>query len=327
MIAMKTIVPELFRKVYCILIAGVFLAMAGCATPVGVNYFNEQESYRNLTANVLTHSNLSARTMQILHRAALSEKFETDPEDVIVRIHKGFPTVNESDQLFALSELSFLHAMQTRKNAYYLASAVYAYAFLFSRGPTEFDAFDPRLRTAVDIYNLGIAEGFALPDSHEIEFKAGKYDLPFGVLQVTADPDIFRWGSYRLKKFVSSSKLAVRGLRNVYRWPGIGAPLVANTLYVPETGSKASSKVPPDVKVAVTAFLRIGDPHTILKTGTVNAGLELYAPDVSTDITVEGRTIPLEFQLSSALAYTLEGSRIYSTETKGFFSGAYNLFL
>ncbi|MEN6615931.1 MAG: alpha/beta hydrolase [Syntrophorhabdus sp.] len=319
-------VPGSYRKIIPILLIGVLLAMAGCATPVGVSYFNEQESYRNLTANVLTHSILSARTMQILHRAGLSEKFETDPEYVIARIHEGFPTVNETDQLFALSELSFLHASQSKKSSFYLASAIYAYAFLFSRELTPLDGFDPRFRTAVDIYNLGIAEGFGLPDSHEIELKAGKYGLPFGMLNVTADPDIFRWGSYRLKRFVGSSKLAVRGLSNVYRWPGIGAALVASTLYVPETGSNATAKVPPDVKIAVTAFMRIENPHNILKTGIVNAKLELYAPDVSTDVTIDGRTIPLEFQLSSALAYSLEGSRIYSTETKGFFFGGYNLF-
>ncbi|MHB8110725.1 MAG: esterase/lipase family protein [Syntrophorhabdaceae bacterium] len=317
---------HVFRKIIAISIVGILLVVAGCATPIGVGYFDEQESYQNLTANVLTHAVLSARTTQILHRAGLSERFKTEPEEVIARVHEGFGTVNESDLFFALSELSFLHASQSKKRSYYLASAVYAYAFLFSKGTGQFDGFDPRFRTAVDIYNLGIAEGFGSPEGLELDLKKNTYALPFGILNLTADPDTFRWGSYRLNHFINASRLSVRGLRNKYRWPGIGAALVANTLYVPETGNRATSKVPSDVKIAVTAFVRMDDAADILKTGIVNGKLELYTPDISTKIDIEGRSVPLEFDISSALAYTLEDSRVYATETKGFFSGNYTLF-
>ena len=34
-------------------------------------------------------------------------------------------------------------------------------------------------------------------------------------------------GFFRLVDFVQAAELDVRGLRNRYRWPGIGAPLVA----------------------------------------------------------------------------------------------------
>ena len=41
------------------------------------------------------------------------------------------------DHLFALAELSFVHAEDTRKPEYYLAAAVYAYAFLFPTDGTD----------------------------------------------------------------------------------------------------------------------------------------------------------------------------------------------
>lgn len=308
------------------LLAVLFLFW-GCATPVGVGRLDTQESYRKLTANVLTHSSLSAPTMQILKRNGLSERFNETPEDVIATIHKGVPTEDETDRLFALAELSFLHASRSQDRSYYLASAVYAYALLFPKGQAcRADAFDPRFRTAVDIYNLGIAEGLGLADGFEVELKGGSYRLPFGTITIAVDPSSFRWSSYTLVSFYSTTRLSIRGLRNEYRWPGIGAALVAVTRYSPLSAQKISARVPPDVKVAVTAFLRLDDPGEALKTGSVKGNIELYSTDSSRTIMIEGRPVPLEFNASAALAYSLEGSRVYATETKGFFSGSFSLF-
>ncbi|MBP1749704.1 MAG: hypothetical protein H6Q52_2243, partial [Deltaproteobacteria bacterium] len=301
--------------------------LSGCATPVGVGRLDTQESYRKLTANVLTHSTLSAPTMQILNRNGLAEKFEETPEDVIAIIHKGVPTENEADRLFALAELSFLHASRGRDRSYYLASAVYAYALLFPKGQTSpANVFDPRFRTAVDIYNLGITEGLASEDGLEIHLTGGKYKLPFGEMTIAVDPSSFRWSNYTLVTFYTTTRLSIRGLRNEYRWPGIGAALVAVTRYSPDTIDTVSAKVPPGVKTAVTAFLRLDDPGDALRTGDVKGNIELYSVDSSKTITIEGRTVPLEFNTSAALAYTLEGSRVYDTEAKGFFSGNFSLF-
>jgi len=96
---MRRIIPAIF------LVAVLFFAW-GCSTPVGVERIDIQESYRKLTANVLTHSSLSAPTTQILNRNGLAGRFREAPEEVIARIHKGVPTENEADRLFALAELS-----------------------------------------------------------------------------------------------------------------------------------------------------------------------------------------------------------------------------
>ncbi len=316
------------RKIFItLIILGALAVLSGCATPVGVARLDTQESYRKLTANVLTHSTLSAPTMQILNRNGLAEKFQTLPEDVIATIHKGTSTESEADRLFALAELSFLHASRSQNRSYYLAAAVYAYALLFPSGrASSADAFDPRFRTAVDIYNLGITEGFASGDGSEIDLKGGKYRLPFGEMEVSFDPASFRWSSYIFINFYSTTRLSLRGLRNEYRWPGIGAALVAATRYSPDTKDTITARIPPDIKVAVTAFLRLHNPGDVLTTGNIRGKIELYTVNSSKAIIIEGRSVPLEFNASAALAYTLEGSRVYDTEAKGFFSGNYSLF-
>jgi hypothetical protein len=110
---------------------------------------------------------------------------------------------------------------------------VYAYAYLFPQDAgSSPDAFDLRLRIAVDLYNQGLVEGFTDKESKEVLLEPGTYPLPFGELVVGIDPTEFRWRPFRMVNFVAATCLDVRGLRNDYRWSGIGAALVAGLKHI-----------------------------------------------------------------------------------------------
>ena len=303
------------------------LFLSGCATPVGVRHLNQQEAYQNLTASVLSGDTLSAPTMQILNRSGLAAQFNSEPNQVIATIHSGLPTVNEADRLFALAELSFLHASNSGDTAFFLSAALYAYAYLFPKDAgSSPDPFDPRFRLAVDLYNAGIAQGFKREAGGEVVLAEGVYKTSFGDLTVTTDPKDFLWGSFRLTNFVDAAELEVRGLRNRYRWPGMGAPLVAKLERLPGVEDPAFARIPPGIKVAVTAFLKPDQVEEGLKTGHITAKLELKTTQTDTSMTVDDHRVPVEFGLSSALAYTLEGSQAYKIELKGLLSGNFRLF-
>ena len=59
-------------------------------------------------------------------------------------LYAGYPQLHtiavregaSNDDLFALAELSFFHGQRSGKESYYLASAVYTYAFLFPEDAT-----------------------------------------------------------------------------------------------------------------------------------------------------------------------------------------------
>jgi pimeloyl-ACP methyl ester carboxylesterase len=314
--------------------AGIFTAfmavalfVSGCATPVGVRHLNPREAYEKLSANVLSSDTLSAPTTQILNRAGLAERFKSEPAEVIDAVRKGLPMARAADRLFALSELSFLHASRSGDTSHFLSAALYAYAYLFPKDVSlSPDSFDPRFRLAVELYNAGIAKGFKPEAGEDMVLKEGTYRIPFGQLVVSIDPDEFRWGTFRLVEFVDAAELEVRGLRNWYRWPGMGAPLVASLERLPGVEDPAFARVPPGIKVAVTAILAPDDVEEGLKSGRVTAKLILRTNQGETFVTVDGRKVPVEFGLSSALAYTLEGSRAYGIELKGLLSGSFNLF-
>ena len=79
----------LTRRIIPAALLVVLVLLGGCATPVGVGRLDVQESYRKLTANVLTHSSLSAPTMQILNRNGLAERFKEAPERPLVHAAPG----------------------------------------------------------------------------------------------------------------------------------------------------------------------------------------------------------------------------------------------
>lgn len=303
------------------------LILTGCATPVGVRTLKPEAANRSLTESVLSDQSLSASTQQVLNRSGLAEQFRKEPAATIQALRSGMPTVLGSGRYFALAELSFLHASEGGERSHYLASAAYAYAFLFPRDEREVpDSFDPRLVTAVNLYNQGLAMGFSSQESEIIHLQNGTRTLPFGKLQVRFDPAERLWGPFNLSNFVASSSYEVRGLRNDYRWPGIGTAMVASLEQVPGLEAPQFALVPPRLKLAVTAFLRFENIEEGLESGLLSGELELFTSQEASQIEVNGRKVPLEHRPTTALASTLEGSKVYDLELKGLLSGDLSFF-
>jgi pimeloyl-ACP methyl ester carboxylesterase len=221
--------------------------------------------------------------------------------------------------VFALAELSFLHAERTKQRSYYFAAAIYAYAFLFPppETPTP-EPYDPRFRAACDLYNRALTAALRSPDGSYGDFKAAVLPLPFGELEVTFDPAQLTWLDRRLTEFVSVADVEVKGLRNRYRRPGVGAPFAASTV---AGATRPGLDIPLRLKVPVTAFLRIDDPWAQLKTTRLRATLELYKTFDADAVQVGGRPVPLEAEPTAALAAMLSGSAAWDFELGGFLFG------
>ena len=310
----------------CLLILA--LSLQSCATPVGVNSLTPEKANEKLTENVLSNDSLSAPTQQLLNRAGLAEQYRKDPAAAIQTLRTGIPMASKDDKLFALAELSFLYANLQADRSSYLAAAVYAYAFLFvaDNGASGPNPFDPRLLTAVNLYNQGLVYGLVGAKSGTVELESATHALPSGSLTIHLDPGELRWGPFTLVDFMAASQLQVRGLRNNYRWPGIGSALVASLQHIPGEEVSSFALVPPSLKVSVTAFLRIDNPGAVLDAANLHGELALYTTQEDTEVEINGRKVPLEYQTTSALAYALEGSQMYDMELKGLLSGDLMLF-
>ena len=126
-------------------------------------------------------------------------------------------------------------------------------------------------------------------------------------------------------RFRSATDLRVHGLRNRYRRAGLGAPLAAG-LSASEAGGDAppgARRIPPNLKVPVTALLRIDRPRESLAAGRLRGTLEVHSQDDAQQLQIAGRNVPLEFETTSALALMLQESDAWAFERQGFLSGTF----
>ena len=314
-----------FRRISLTLILILAGLLAGCATPVGVSRVDSQEAYRIQNESALATGRLSEATQKVLRRHDLLDLFDQQPTEVIARLHRGLQPRGDDDRLFALTELSFLQADRSGDRTYFLASAVYAWALLFPEDGTgvQLQPSDPRLRLAYDFYNQALARGLGRGEDDEtLRLQPGLYRLPFGALDISLDPSGLLWGGYRLEQFVPTASLEVRGFRNRYQSPGLGAPVAASLARGPAVANIPGAKrLGPRTKVPATVLLRLERARASLTTGRVRGRLALLHADDTPTVPVDGQELPLEHDPTAALAYQLEGNPLYAAELFGLLRG------
>jgi pimeloyl-ACP methyl ester carboxylesterase len=292
-----------------------------CTPPIQVERADPNAVRRELEANVISTGELSESTRIVLRFANLSDRFAVDPEGTIVALHQTLGTgPADPAVLFALSEMAFHRAVESGTRPYFLAATIYAYAALFpDNSRLRLSAFDPRFRIACEIYNRGLERAFASPDGSRIELRSGRYQLPFGSIDIVFDADSTRWGNQVLSNFIPADELRVIGLDIRYRRPGIGLSLSADAApQVQEVGFQ----VEPEVKVPTTAFLRIGGSSRDLVRGQLRGSIEVYPAFEPSNVTIAGQSVPLESDTSAAYAFSLSDPKAWHSEFAGFLDGS-----
>src|SRR5215470_6056050 len=95
--------------------------------------------------------------------------------------------------------------------------------------------------------------------------------LQRGPLDIAVNEKSELWSGYRMARFVAVEKFQVRGFLNRYRQAGIGAPLAAE-LEAAGQGPEAEAarkRIPPRLKVPVTAVLRLDNVAEGIASGRI----------------------------------------------------------
>ncbi len=134
---------------------------------------------------------------------------------------------------------------------------------------------------------------FVDPDSDTVRLRDETVELPVGPLEIVLDESSLVWGDRKLIGFVPVSELEVRGLRNRYRWRGIGAPLAA-ILEPVSPDDRRDAYLQPSLRLPVAALLRFEVDDESIERGVVRARLELHAASDGESVEIAGHEVPLE---------------------------------
>jgi pimeloyl-ACP methyl ester carboxylesterase len=299
------------------LLLGVLcLVIGACASPIQAVRVPPTQVQADLGRSAVTTGDLSWATRNVLFEHGLFEAFDAGPEEVIAELHRTMVKEGGNpDLLFALSELSFLHGQDARNPEYDLAAAVYAYAFLFPEGFGQAPGrFDPRLRTAADLYNWALTSSFTSNDRSEVILRGGPISLPFGSIEVAFDKESLRTQDRELYQLTPTSELEVDGLAMRYRMAGLGSSLAASTRPINDS-QPSGFTVAPRLKVPLTALLRIPKAREKLVRGDPLKGtLEVHLAWDDESVSIAGEQVPLENEPTAALALTFSGIPIMELE-------------
>src|SRR5262245_14818172 len=207
--------PTLGRAIALASTLALGVWLAGCAiAPVGVSKIDSAEVQQRLTQSALSSNKVSTFTENVLFEANLVLLFDKDPEKALEQLHDlAVSGSGGPNELIAAAEASFLYAERTNSTPYYMATAVYAWAYLFPEDPSEATSpFAPRFRLAATPDNSGLTA--ALKAGHGPRTPhGGAVELPFGQLTVNFDENQTLWQGRRMTDFAPMAECKVLGLR------------------------------------------------------------------------------------------------------------------
>jgi hypothetical protein len=315
--------PLWWRAALSASLAGLLLLLAACAAPVQVDRVDLRSAYDELNRTALSSDELSEDTRTVLRRAALLDYFDAQPDATIVALRAqaiaaGMPWPD----LYALSEMSYYEGRRTKSKAMLLASALYAYAVLFPAGDAARPSpYSGQFTQAEDFYNLALTQVLSGAGAEGVaNLQSGRYEVPFGVVDVTVNQANLQFAGRTLTSFVPTMNLTVKGFQNDYRSDGLGAPLAVGL--APASKPEKGLVLPPNLRIPTSAVLQMDDPRRQLTRSRMTARLSLYTIYDTADIRIDGHTVPLEYDQTAVRALFAVEGKGWTRELSGLLNNA-----
>lgn len=237
---------------------------------------------------------LSPRSVQLLRRYDLDSLYPGDMERLSERLRAEATKEPLPSLLFTLAEVEYLTAERNRSPESYARAAGYAYHYLFRAKRDPGEDFDPQFRVACELYDASLT-GLLASRAKEGVISLRETDTALVATGFDYRPEEF--GPARL-----ASSFRVTGLANLHRTYGLGVPLIGARAPLPPASEEGFH--PAGASYPATAFLHFeGDLDAVTQPNSRR--LELVNPLTTQRITVRGRAVPLETDLTTPLAYFL----------------------
>lgn len=259
---------------------------------------------------------ISDRTARVLRKYALDESLKKDPIACVEQMQVLSESESDGELVYSISEVAYVQAKrleQARKAAQaldlYGVAVSNAYMYLFSMELDRIrNPYDPIFRGACDLYNQSLegslrlvnAKGQLKPGtSYEVVNDDQRYHVQTVVMG--------QWKSEDFDRFEFVSDYQLEGLTSSGLTFGLGVPMIA----VRKKGSSSDPReayYPDGLSFPVTALLRVvpSQPGQQTCKHRHHCVLELHDPLANSDINLANRLVPLQTDLSAALAYFLD---------------------
>ncbi len=304
------------RPVFYGLVFGAFflIVLIGCAHKVGVYPVDFEKRYEEMSRSALDSESPSERTMLFLRQRDLIEAWEHDPIPTLTELDRMLYKAPDRETLFALMELCYLEAHRAPKLSdlsvkLYRSCTLYAYNYLFDAelgAPPN--SYHPHTRLACEFYNRSLAAQILYNRNRNMGYRKNlRLPLLRGSVELVAMRSEMAWAPEEFDRFFMAYEFEVEGLARQHRSFGLGVPLIA--IYTPPAleDRRKEDRFLPKIQLTcpATVFVKI-DPLISQVKGepiTYTAEILAYDPFKTREISIGGRTAPLETDFTTVLAY------------------------
>lgn len=329
------------RLLHCLVLLLVSLNLGSGCAGVRVHRSGGASLASAWNASAITGEEISPRTRQLIRRYDLEALYPSRLAELSGNLHNEALREPHPELLFALSEINYLRGLRAERKepteacAYYYLAAGYAYHYLFDQSrkrsdsiqnvghtdanPMSREVFDPRFRLACDFYNASLAKCLAAAqaigqlDPRERLVLPGPDGREPITLRVIHNG--FRYRPIEFGPVQLCSDFIVSGLPNQHRTYGLGVPLIGTRDR--EAPLSDHAHYPSQVSFPITAFFRF--EGTLADLHERRAGqLEFYNTRSIQTVRVGDRSVPLESDLTTPLAYYLANARLDADGYLGF---------
>ena len=253
------------------------------------------------------------RTIQLLRRLNLEDALDGDYAELIAQLAEIDRQDPNREHVYAMAELAYVGAHRSDQSKkcgkaleLYGSAVLHSYRYLFDeKYAVASNPYDPEFRRACDLYNAALESTLRIVQTQEslrpgklLNIKTATHDCQLEIKLKGND-----WHDEDFDHFEFVSDYEIHGLTNHYHNFGLGVPLIA--VRRKHDGMEPEEEFyPTELSFPVTAFLRV-IPEPTLKSLPRHAVLELLDPLEQSSVQVAQINIPLETDLSTPLAHTL----------------------
>lgn len=295
------------------------ILFAGCGESYGVKDVGEDIERRQDLSSAVSDGRLSEPSIRHLRHAGLESAVEKNPRNAIDALFPRLAEAPSRSALFALSELCYLdgrrHAPASDEaGRCFLSSALFAYAFLFEPHlPDAISPFDRRFAIALDTYNHALSRTLAHRPLRGDNWASGAtLTTLIGPIRLEEQAWNLPWDSSRIDRFESSYRYAVTGIGDPAHQDGIGVPLIAirstDTSRQPNKLDAFEQPLPTHVLPASFCVRFRGSVVDAVRNreSGLTADASLFDPLLDESIEIAGRSIPIEADVVTPMAYSIE---------------------
>ena len=290
------------------------IASLGPSEVVTVKPAKPQNWISKTKSRFTTKPQPSERTVQLLRKYDLLGHYQDNPARVFEWLQEFVVDSVNLEEFHALAELAeieadWLIARGRRQDAthYYGTAIIYSYQFLFNnRLDLARNAYDPQFRSISDIYNrsLGgllkeICETQRLVPGHPVSLGRDGTEFEF-FIELEG-----RWKDQAFERFEMASDYRVLGFANRYQTFGLGVPLIAVRQSSTTSADPLEQYYPPELTLALTAFGHLRPDPDNPGSGRMQAVVTLFDPLETSSVVAQGKSVPLESDITTPLAYNL----------------------